>query len=254
MPCEAIPARAHIRSRTPTRRRRRLICPRLARGRRHLLSHATARCRTSDPRRPAPPRRITLQLQVRLRCRKTAPFFFSTLSSDSSSFALAAPEFLLAALRAGLIACITQLYTTKTAFVPTHTRRSRLTTPTLIPIRHTHTRGTRTSATHDTMAVMSTAGTERARFLLNGIPDRFNDFCHMDQITFVQLADWLLEHAECNIPREISIEECLFVFLDIVAQGNSFKAAAYGWDHDVQLTQRYVGSRQVETRHMEMKC
>ncbi|KAF2681280.1 hypothetical protein K458DRAFT_309795 [Lentithecium fluviatile CBS 122367] len=84
---------------------------------------------------------------------------------------------------------------------------------------------------------MGSTGTERARFLLNGVPDRFNDYCHMDQITFVQLADWLMEHAESNIPREISIEECLFVFLDIVAQGNSFKAAAYGWDHDVQLTQ-----------------
>lgn len=87
------------------------------------------------------------------------------------------------------------------------------------------------------MAVMGTAGTERARFLLNGVPDRFNDFCHMDQITFVQLADWLMEHAESNLPQEISIEECLFVFLDIVAQGNSFRAAAYGWDHDVKLTQ-----------------
>jgi hypothetical protein len=89
------------------------------------------------------------------------------------------------------------------------------------------------------MAVMGTAGTERARYLLNGVPDRFNDFCHMDQITFVQLADWLMEHADSSIPFEISVEECLFIFLDIVAQGNSFKGAAYGWDHDVQLTQRY---------------
>lgn len=87
------------------------------------------------------------------------------------------------------------------------------------------------------MAVTDTAGTQRARSLLQDVPDRFNDFCHMDQITFVQLADWLLEHADSRVPREISIEECLFVFLDIVAQGNSFKAAAYGWDHDVQLTQ-----------------
>ncbi|CAI6335692.1 unnamed protein product [Periconia digitata] len=87
------------------------------------------------------------------------------------------------------------------------------------------------------MAISSTSGTERARSLLNSVPDQFNEFCHMDQITFVQLADWCMWNAESNLPREISIEECLFVFLDIVAQGNSFKAAAYGWDHDLKLTQ-----------------
>jgi hypothetical protein len=29
------------------------------------------------------------------------------------------------------------------------------------------------------------------------------------------------------------------VFLDIVAQGNSFSTVAYGWDHDLELTQGY---------------
>ena len=92
------------------------------------------------------------------------------------------------------------------------------------------------------MAVMGNPGAERARGLLNGIPDRFNDFCHMDQITFVQLADWLVEHADRtpNVPQEISVEESLFVFLDIVAQGNSFRNTAYNWSHDIKLTQRCV--------------
>ena len=92
------------------------------------------------------------------------------------------------------------------------------------------------------MAVMTSAGTERARSLLNGVPDRFNEFCHMDQITFVQLADWIVEHAESNTAPDISVEESLFVFLDIVAQGNSFRSTAYGWDHDIKLTQRCVFS------------
>ncbi|ORY19829.1 hypothetical protein BCR34DRAFT_471330 [Clohesyomyces aquaticus] len=81
------------------------------------------------------------------------------------------------------------------------------------------------------------SGAERARYLLNGIPNRFTEFCHMDQITFVQLADWLTENTQSNTPESISIEESLFVFLDIVAQGNSFKATAYGWGQDVKLTQ-----------------
>lgn len=89
------------------------------------------------------------------------------------------------------------------------------------------------------MAVTGTAGAERARSLLNGIPNRFNDFCHMDQITFVQLADWIVENVSSGIEEDISVEESLFVFLDIVAQGNSFRSAAYNWDHDVKLTQRY---------------
>ncbi|KAF2279542.1 uncharacterized protein EI97DRAFT_448259 [Westerdykella ornata] len=89
------------------------------------------------------------------------------------------------------------------------------------------------------MAVHGSAGADRARWLLNGIPDRFNDFCHMDQFTFVQLADWILENAESSTHDEdISVEESLFIFLDIVAQGNSFKNAAYTWSHDIKLTQR----------------
>ncbi|KAF2109290.1 hypothetical protein BDV96DRAFT_502922 [Lophiotrema nucula] len=87
------------------------------------------------------------------------------------------------------------------------------------------------------MAVTDRNGASRARFLLNGIPDRFQDFCHMDQITFVQLADWILENSQSHLSEDISVEECLFVFLDIVAQGNNFRNAAYGWNHDIQLTQ-----------------
>lgn len=91
------------------------------------------------------------------------------------------------------------------------------------------------------MAVRGSAGADRARGLLNGIPDRFNDFCHMDMFTFVQLADWILDNAESSTAEEdISVEESLFVFLDIVAQGNSFRSAAYEWDHDIKLTQKYV--------------
>ncbi|KAF2270843.1 hypothetical protein CC78DRAFT_527835 [Lojkania enalia] len=87
------------------------------------------------------------------------------------------------------------------------------------------------------MAVHGPSGADRARGLLNGVPNRFNEFCHMDQMTFVQLADWLVENTQSSTPQEISIEESLFVFLDIVAQGNSFRAAAFDWNHDVQLTQ-----------------
>lgn len=76
--------------------------------------------------------------------------------------------------------------------------------------------------------------------LLMGIPDRFQDFAHVDQVTFVNLADWILNNVESQLSVNISIEESLFVFLDIVAQGNSFSGAAYGWDHDVQLTQGYA--------------
>lgn len=88
------------------------------------------------------------------------------------------------------------------------------------------------------MAVSGSSGADRARYLLNGIPDRFNEFCHMDQFTFVQLADWIVENVESSTAKEdISVEESLFVFLDIVAQGNSFRSTAYGWNHDVKLTQ-----------------
>ncbi|KAF2703884.1 hypothetical protein K504DRAFT_165697 [Pleomassaria siparia CBS 279.74] len=87
------------------------------------------------------------------------------------------------------------------------------------------------------MTITGSAGTERARYLLNGVPARFNEFCHLDQITFVQLADWIVDNTQSCTSPDISIEESLFVFLDIVAQGNSFKATAYGWDHDIPLTQ-----------------
>ncbi|KAF2131925.1 hypothetical protein P153DRAFT_285572 [Dothidotthia symphoricarpi CBS 119687] len=86
------------------------------------------------------------------------------------------------------------------------------------------------------MDVEGNAGARRALSLLFGIPDRFNDFCHIDQITFVQLADWILANVTSKLSTDISVEESLFVFLDIVAQGNSFSHAAYNWDHDVQLT------------------
>ncbi|KAF2751956.1 hypothetical protein M011DRAFT_463446 [Sporormia fimetaria CBS 119925] len=88
------------------------------------------------------------------------------------------------------------------------------------------------------MAVTHSAGADRARWLLNGIPDRFNDYCHMDQLTFVQLADWILGNVQSSCEEDISVEESLFVFLDIVAQGNSFRHASYTWDHDIKLTQR----------------
>lgn len=90
------------------------------------------------------------------------------------------------------------------------------------------------------MAAQDSAGAKRAMYLLMGIPDRFNEFCHMDQISFVQLSDWILKNVESQLSVNISIEESLFVFLDIVAQGNSFSGAAYGWDHDVELTQGYA--------------
>jgi hypothetical protein len=82
---------------------------------------------------------------------------------------------------------------------------------------------------------LSHQGAERAKFLLNDVPYRFYDFCQMDQITFVSLADWLTEHTQSMTPQEVSIEESLFVFFDIVARGNSFKAAGYAWGHDVEL-------------------
>jgi hypothetical protein len=82
-------------------------------------------------------------------------------------------------------------------------------------------------------------GADRARFLLNDIPERFGEFTHIDQFTFGQLADWILAHCESSTAKEnISVEESLFVFFDIAARGNSFRNAAYEWDHDIELTQR----------------
>lgn len=90
------------------------------------------------------------------------------------------------------------------------------------------------------MDVETSSGARRALSLLFGIPDRFNDFCHMDQITFVQLADWILANVTSKLSTDISVEESLFVFLDIVAQGNSFSDTAYNWNHDVPLTHGYA--------------
>lgn len=79
-------------------------------------------------------------------------------------------------------------------------------------------------------------GAKRARSLLFTIPERFHDFAHMDQKSFCELSDWIVAHVESQISAQISVEESLFVFLDVVAQGNSFSSVAYHWDHDVQLT------------------
>lgn len=76
--------------------------------------------------------------------------------------------------------------------------------------------------------------------LLFTIPERFHDFTHMDQKSFCELSDWIVAHVQSQISADISVEESLFVFLDVVAQGNSFSSVAYHWDHDVQLTQGYA--------------
>ncbi|KAF1942198.1 hypothetical protein EJ02DRAFT_346111 [Clathrospora elynae] len=82
-------------------------------------------------------------------------------------------------------------------------------------------------------------GTRRAMSLMFTVPERFIGFAHMDQKAFFELSDWILANVASQISSvDISVEESLFVFLDIVAQGNSFSAVAYGWDHDLQLTQR----------------
>lgn len=83
-------------------------------------------------------------------------------------------------------------------------------------------------------------GARRAMSLMFTVPERFISFAHMDQKTFFELSDWILANVASQITPEISVEESLFVFLDIVAQGNSFSEVAYGWDHDIELTQGYV--------------
>lgn len=80
-------------------------------------------------------------------------------------------------------------------------------------------------------------GARRAMSLMFTVPERFISFAHMDQKTFFELSDWILANVASQITPQISVEESLFVFLDIVAQGNSFSDVAYGWDHDVELTQ-----------------
>jgi len=86
------------------------------------------------------------------------------------------------------------------------------------------------------MVGITTAGKDRALGLLYTVPERFNDFAHMDQKTFFELSDWIVHNVQSNVDN-ISVEESLFIFLDIVAQGNSFSQVAYGWNHDIQLTQ-----------------
>jgi len=87
------------------------------------------------------------------------------------------------------------------------------------------------------MEGIESPGARRAISLLFTIPDRFYDFCHLDQKTFFELADWIIEHVASQLSSNISIEESLFMFLDVVARGNSFTNVAYEWEHDVQLTQ-----------------
>ncbi|KAH9868408.1 hypothetical protein J1614_007480 [Plenodomus biglobosus] len=80
-------------------------------------------------------------------------------------------------------------------------------------------------------------GKRRALQLLFTVPDRFIDFCHFNQTTFFELSDWILLNVPSQVSADISVEESLFVFLDVVAQGNPFCEVAYRWDHDVKLTQ-----------------
>jgi hypothetical protein len=90
------------------------------------------------------------------------------------------------------------------------------------------------------MEGIESAGARRALSMLFTIPDRFYDFCHLDQKTFFELSDWIMEHVSSQLTEDISVEESLFVFLDVVARGNSFAIVAEEWEHNVQLTQRYA--------------
>ncbi|CAI9627369.1 hypothetical protein GT037_004384 [Alternaria burnsii] len=87
------------------------------------------------------------------------------------------------------------------------------------------------------MDCIEAMGARRAMSLMFTVPERFVGFAHMDQKTFFELSDWILANVASQITPDISVEESLFVFLDIVAQGNSFSTVAYGWDHDLELTQ-----------------
>lgn len=98
----------------------------------------------------------------------------------------------------------------------------------------------RSDSQNSDMSGIEATGKRRALQLLFTVPDRFKDFAHFDQRTFFELSDWILANVPSQITTDISVEESLFVFLDVVAQGNSFSAVAYGWDHDVQLTQGYA--------------
>lgn len=90
------------------------------------------------------------------------------------------------------------------------------------------------------MDCIEAMGARRAMSLMFTVPERFVGFAHMDQKTFFELSDWILANVASQITPDISVEESLFIFLDIVAQGNSFSTVAYGWDHDLELTQGYV--------------
>lgn len=116
------------------------------------------------------------------------------------------------------------------------TSDSASTTP---PLDH-HYLGSSSDSHTSEMSCIEGSGKQRALRLLFTVPERFNDFTHFDQRTFFELADWILANVPSQISTDISVEESLFVFLDIVAQGNSFSTVAYGWDHDVQLTQGYA--------------
>jgi len=80
-------------------------------------------------------------------------------------------------------------------------------------------------------------GKRRALQMLFTVPDRFIAFCHFNQTTFFELSDWILANVPSQVSADISVEESLFVFLDVVARGNSFDDVAYRWHHDLQLTQ-----------------
>lgn len=84
------------------------------------------------------------------------------------------------------------------------------------------------------------SGAARAKDLLNGVPNRFYDFSRMDQFTFVQLADWCIENVQSTTGEDVSIEECLLIFLDIVGHGTSFKSAAQTWGHNEELIKKYA--------------
>lgn len=60
----------------------------------------------------------------------------------------------------------------------------------------------------------------------------------MDQFTFVQLADWCIENTGMAPNENVSVEESLLIFPDIVGQGSSFKSAAETWDHDEELIRK----------------
>ena len=56
----------------------------------------------------------------------------------------------------------------------------------------------------------------------------------------MQLADWRIENTEMASNENVSVEESLLIFLDIVGQGSSFKSAAETWDHDEEVIRKYA--------------